>query len=200
MANDSYGSAKVGMKTVELRGFTGTVSGVSKSSYTQTHVDHQNRTSSTSTTNYTEFRLNAPDGSLQQLEVESKYARVNDGDVATAFWGNVGGKDRNYYLAVYNHKLGELGIIPSERNRLAGPVGHAFLIIVAVFAGVFGVFGVLGGSFAGMIGVGIAGGVWWIIKQRRKTLLDLVDSGVAQVKSGGRKAPQPMHTGAAIQT
>lgn len=187
MGNESYGNAKVGSKDVELRGFTGTVSGVSKSSYTQTTVNHQNRTSSTSTTNYTEFRLNASDGSLQQLEVESKYARVNDGDIATAFWGNIGGKDRNYYLAVYNHKLGELGVIPSERNRLAGPMGHAFLIIVAVFAGVFGVMGVLSGSIVGgLIGVGIAGGVWWIIKQRRDALLALVDAAVAQIKSGNK--------------
>lgn len=201
MANDSYGSAKIGSKTVELRGFTGTVSGVSKSSYTQTTVNHQNRTSSTSTTNYTEFRLNAPDGSLQQLEVESKYARVNDGDVATAFWGAVGGKDRNNYLAVYNHKLGELGIIPSERNLLAGPPGHAFLVIVAVFAGVFGVMGLLSGSgLGGLIGVGIAGGVYWWIKQRRKALLDLVDSGVSQVKSGGRPVQQPLQGGQAVQT
>jgi hypothetical protein len=191
MSNESYGSAQVGSKTVELRGFTGKVSGVSKSSYTQTTVDHQNRTSSTSTTTYTEFRLTAADGSIQQLEVQSKYARVNDGDVATAFWGVVKGKDRNNYLAVYNHQLGELGVIASERNLLAGPAGHAFLVIIAVFAGVFGVMGLFSGSIVGgIIGVGIAGGVYWIIKQRRKALLELVDQGVSKVTSGVSSAPQ----------
>lgn len=201
MANDRYGTVKYRSKEIELRGFTGTVSGVSKSSYTQTHVDHQNRTSSTTTTNYTEFRLNGSDGSLQQLEVESKYARVQDGDTATAFWGAVRDKDRNHYLAVYNHKLGELGVIPSERNALAGPMGNVWLIIAAVFAGVFGVMGLFGGAGAGsIIAVAFAGGVFYWIRQRRKMLLDALNDAVSKVASGTRSVQQPVQSGQAIQT
>jgi hypothetical protein len=201
MANDSYGSVKIGAKTIELRGFTGKVSGVSKSSYTQTTVDHQNRTSSTSTTNYTEFRLNADDGSVQQLEVESQYARLQDGDTATALWGAVRNKDRNYYLAVYNHKLGQLGVIPSERNALAGPVGSNWLIVLAVFVGVFGVMGLFSGPGAGsIIAVAFAGGVFYWIKQRRKKLLDLVNDAVSKISSGAHGVQQSARTDQAIQT
>ncbi|MCI0517687.1 MAG: hypothetical protein L0Y45_07630, partial [Woeseiaceae bacterium] len=146
MANVSYGNVKIGMKEVEIRGFAGKVSGVSKSAYTHTSVDHNSRTSSTSTTNYTEFRLTGDDGSLLQPEVESQYARVVDGDMATALWGATGGKDGNYYPGVYNHKPGELGVIPSERNKLAGPMGVNLMMFIAVFAGVFGVFGFFGGG------------------------------------------------------
>lgn len=184
MANVSYGETKIGMKTVEIRGFTGKVSGVSKSSYTHTSVDHNARTSSTSTTNYTEFRLTGDDGSLLQPEVESQYARVVDGDMATAFWGAVGGKDRNYYLAVYNHKLGELGVIPSERNRLAGPMGVNLMIIIAVFAGVFGAFALFGGSFVGLIVVALVAGFFFWLKRRRGAVTDAVNAAVAKVKGG----------------
>jgi len=185
MANVSYGNVKIGMKEVEIRGFTGKVSGVSKSSYTHTSVDHNSRTSSTSTTNYTEFRLTGDDGSLLQPEVESPYARVVDGDTATALWGATGGKDRNYYLAVYNHKLGELGVIPSERNRLAGPIGVNLMGFIAVFVGVFGVFGFFGGGgILALFFTALAVGFFYWVKRRRDALVDGINKAVAQIKEG----------------
>ena len=187
----NFDSAKIGMKTVDMKGHTGTVTEARRSSHTQTTVDHNRRTTSQRTTHNISFTLALDDGRTMNICVEAKEAPVNKGDVVTGFWGEVKGKERDSYLAFYNHTTGALGVVADERNFLAGPVGHAYLMIVGVFLGVFGVMGLFrGGPDTGsVIATLLCAAMAYSIYERRKKLLGLVHGGIERMKSTPSGSP-----------
>jgi len=187
----NFDSARIGMKTVDMKGHTGTVTDIQRSSHTQTTVDYDRRTTTQSTTHYIDFTLALEDGRTMNISTQAKYAPVNKGDVVTGFWGEVRGKERPSYLAFYNHTTGALGINAEERNFLAGPVGHAYLMIVCVFLGMFGVMGLFRGGpdIGSIISTLICAAFFYHVFARRKKLLGLVHGGIERLKAGPRFAP-----------
>lgn len=194
MAYPTFGSFKIGMKTIELRGFTGKVEDRAASTHTETTVDYDNRTTRTSTSHWVEFVLRDEDNATESMSAQQKDASVANGDTVTAFYGVVGGKNQSW-LAFYNHKNGALGYAAKARNDLAGPFGYNMLIILAVIMGVFGVMNLfMGPGFPTFVMLALCVGISVWIYQRRKALKAQVDAAVASLQA--RRSAEPPATAA----
>ncbi|MCI0517658.1 MAG: hypothetical protein L0Y45_07485, partial [Woeseiaceae bacterium] len=73
-------------------------------------------------------------------------------------------------------------VIPSERNKLAGPMGVNLMMFIAVFAGVFGFFG--DGGILALVVVALVVGFFYWVKRRRAALVDGLNKAVTQIKEG----------------
>lgn len=201
MPNVSFGSTRLGRKTIELKGFTGRVSDKGTWSETYRTVDQDGRFVKSETYHSISYKLTDDEGSHASVSADEAEAGADDGDVVTAFWCDVNGEIHDANLAYYNHDRGKLGIVARTRNDVAGPPGHSYLLIVALVFALIGVMDIVDGDgedwyidFAVCIGL-----FYWILARRRK-LLKLVDAAVARVKverPGIRAVPaQPEPAGA----
>ena len=186
MAYIPFGSARIGMTKVELRGNTGTVSGVQTSTQTQTTVDYNNRTTTHRTSNWIELMLNLDDGKEMYIVAPAEAAPVKNGDRVTSFWGQVNNKQRPDYLAFYNHTTDDWGLNKDERNFTAGPIGHAYWAILTIFLAMGGIALILmdGVDVGSLIMVGLCVYFFYALMRRRKKLLKLLSDAIKQLKAG----------------
>ncbi|MCP5306691.1 MAG: hypothetical protein H6953_14705 [Chromatiaceae bacterium] len=186
MAYIPFGSAKIGMNKVELRGNTGTVSGSQKSTQTQTTVDYDKRTTTQRTSHWIEFALNLDDGRIMQITAPAYAAPVKNGDRVTSFWGQVNNKERPDYLAFYNHTTDNWGLNKDERNFIAGPIGHAYWGILSIFLALGGFALILmdGVDVGSVIMVGLCAYFFYAIIRRRKKLLKLLSDAIEELRAG----------------
>jgi LPXTG-motif cell wall-anchored protein len=189
MWGTSYGSVRLGLKKVDLRGFTGRVSGVSSSSETVTTVGDDRNYSTSATYRYVSYKLTNAAGETADINnAENRHAAAKEGEVVSAYWCDVGDKTIDT-LAYYNHSRKVLGIVAQARNDIAGPAGNNWMIVIALFLALFGVMNVVtgdGGSW--YVYLGICVGIFvWIIR-RRKKLLKLLDAAVNQSEGAALQA------------
>ena len=177
------GNVRIGTRNIDIQAFTGEVMDTAHTTYVDT-VRNQNGISNTSTSHYNKFVL-ANGASQHSIEVSERVISIARGQKVTGFWGVVRGKESNW-LAVFNHDTGKWGWFTPTRNQLAGPPMNQFLIIVAVFAGVFGVmslFGAFGSPGpATFIWLVIAALIFWRVQRRRKTLMTAVSTALTAVR------------------
>lgn len=104
-----------------------------------------------------------------------------------AFTGEVMDTAHTTYVeTVRNHTTGKIGWFTPTRNKLAGPPMNQFLIIVAVFAGVFSVMSLIGafGSLgpATFVWLVISALIFWRVQRRRKALMTAVSTALTAVR------------------
>lgn len=185
----AVGSVSIGGKQIDLHAFTGDVVEVSRRSDTETTYEQGQPTKST-TWHYIKFLVRAPDGTTQQAEVDTRQATVAKGEQVTLFWGIVGKKESNY-LAVYNHSSHKLGVVWDTRNDLAGPAILRSQIVLTVLVLVF-LLAFIGTSGLGSVVVlGLMGGLWYYVHQRRQTLIKAVEAAIPGLKVQPSPTPQP---------
>ncbi|MCP5347132.1 MAG: hypothetical protein R3F41_14210 [Gammaproteobacteria bacterium] len=186
MAYIPFGSAKIGMNNVELRGNTGTVSGAQTSTQTQTTVNYDNRTTTQRTSHWIRFELNLDDGRVMHIAAPAEAAPVNNGDRVTSFWGQVNKKERPDYLAFYNHTTDDWGLNKDERNFTAGPIGHAYWAIFCIFLAMGGIALILmdGVDVGSLVMVGLSAYFFYALMRRRKKLLKLLSDAIEQLRAG----------------
>jgi hypothetical protein len=160
----SVGNVRIGSRNIDIQAFTGEVNGYS----------------TTSTSHYNKFLLANGNGQ-HSIEVSEKVISISRGQKVTGFWGVVRGKDSDW-LALFNHDTGKWAWFRPTRDKLAGPPLNQLLIIVAVFAGVFGVGTLFGGSPAAIFLLGISGLIFWRVQKRRKTLMHAVTTALTTVR------------------
>ena len=179
----SVGSVRIGSKNIEIQAFTGEVMDTAHTTYVET-VRNQNGVSSTSTSHYNKFMLANGNGQ-HAIEVSERVISIARGQRVTGFWGVVRGKESDW-LALFNHTTGKLAWFTPTRNKLAGPPMNQFLIIVAVFAGVFSVmslFGAFGSPGpATFIWLAISALIFWRVQKRRKALMHAVNTALTAVR------------------
>lgn len=175
----SVGNVRIGSKNIDIQAFTGEVMDTAHTTYVQT-VQNQNGFSNTSTSHYNKFLL--ANGSAQHsIEVSERVIGISRGQRVTGFWGIVRGKESNW-LALFNHDTGKWAWFTPTRNKLAGPPMNQLLIIVAVFAGVFGVMALFGASPAAIVLLPLSGLIFWRVQRRRKALMSAVNSALTTVR------------------
>ena len=175
----SVGNVRIGSKNIEIQAFTGEVTDTAHSTYVNT-TTNQNGYSSTSTSHYNKFLLSNGNGQ-HSIEVSERVINISRGQKVTGFWGVVRGKDSDW-LALFNHDTGKWAWFRPTRDKLAGPPLNQVLIIVAVFAGVFGVGTLFGGSPAAIILLGLSGLIFWRVQRRRKALMNAVTTALTTVR------------------
>ena len=178
----SVGSVRIGSKNIDIQAFTGEVKDTAHTTYVET-VRNQNGLSSTSTSHYNKFLL-ANGASQHSIEVSERVISISRGQKVTGFWGVVRGKESNW-LALFNHDTGKWAWFTPTRNKLAGPPMNQLLIVVAVFAGVFGVMALFGASPAAIVLLPLSGLIFWRVQRRRKALMHAVTTALtaAQVEA-----------------
>lgn len=175
----SVGSVRIGTKNIDIQAFTGEVMDTAPTTYVNT-TTNQNGYSSTSTSHYNKFVL--ANGSNQHaIEVSERVISISRGQKVTGFWGVVRGKDSDW-LALFNHDTGKWAWFRPTRDKLAGPPLNQLLIIIAVFAGVFGVFSVFGSPVAAIPFLAISGVIFWRVQKRRKALMGAVTTALTTVR------------------
>lgn len=175
----SVGNVRIGSKNIDIQAFTGEVMDTAHSTYVNT-TTNQNGYSTTSTSHYNKFLLTNGNGQ-HSIEVSEKVISISRGQKVTGFWGVVRGKDSDW-LALFNHDTGKWAWFRPTRDKLAGPPLNQLLIIVAVFAGVFGVGTLFGGSPAAILLLGISGLIFWRVQKRRKALMHAVTTALTTVR------------------
>ena len=175
----SVGSVRIGTKSIDIQAFTGEVMDTAHSTYVNT-TTNQNGYSNTTTSHYNKFVLANGNGQ-HAIEVSERVISISRGQKVTGFWGVVRGKDSDW-LALFNHDTGKWAWFRPTRDKLAGPPLNQLLIIVAVFAGVFGVFALFGSPVAAIPFLGISGLIFWRVQKRRKALMGAVTSALTTVR------------------
>lgn len=143
------------------------------------------------TTTHDQIFVRAPGGEERALELSDVHLAVRKGQWLTLIWAIRSGKDQGPYVAILNHNTGSLDYVAKAVNDSCGPMLYNLMIIVGVFAGVGGVFTLLGGSFfTGLVlaGGGI-GGIVWIVRRRKQFKADIAAL-TAQLKAN--HGPQPV--------
>jgi hypothetical protein len=141
---------------------------------------NQNGSSNTTTSHYNKFVLANGHGQ-HAIEVSERVISISRGQKVTGFWGVVRGKDSDW-LALFNHDTGKWAWFRPTRDTLAGPPLNQLLIIIAVFAGVFGVFSLFGSPVAAIPLLAIAGVIFWRVQKRRKALMGAVTTALTTVR------------------
>jgi hypothetical protein len=153
-----------------VHAFTGEVVDQSTSSETHTTV-HSNNQVTSRTDHYTHLFVRAPSGEECDLEVANLRMGVRRQHTVTLLWGIRKGKEQGPYVAVNNHDTKSIHHIRKGNNDLAGPPGYNLLLVVAVMVGVFGLFGVLGGSMGAAVPLLLGvGAVYWVYSRQRKLM------------------------------
>ena len=167
----TVGSVRIGSKNIDIQAFTGDVMDTAHTTYVNT-TTNQGGVTSTSTSHYNKFLLSNGSGQ-HAIEVSERVISISRGQKVTGFWGVVRGKDSDW-LALFNHDTGKWAWFTPTRNKLAGPPMNQLLIVVAVFAGVFGVMALLGASPAAIVLLPLSGLIFWRVQRRRKALMSAV--------------------------
>jgi hypothetical protein len=175
----SVGNVRIGSKNIDIQAFTGEVTDTAHSTYVNT-TTNQNGYSTTSTSHYNKFLLSNGSGS-HSIEVSERVIDISKGQKVTGFWGVVRGKDSDW-LALFNHDTGKWAWFRPTRDRLAGPPMNQLLIIIAVFAGVFGVFSLFGSPLGAIPLLAISGLIFWRVQKRRKALMSAVTGALQTVR------------------
>jgi hypothetical protein len=175
----SVGSVRIGSKNIELRAFSGEVMDTAHTTYVNTTTNQSGVTSS-STSHYNTFLLSNGSGQ-HSIEVSERVISISRGQKVTGFWGVVRGKESNW-LALFNHDTGKWAWFTPTRNKLAGPPMNQLLIVVAVFAGVFGVMALFGASPAALALLPLSGLIFWRVQRRRKALMSAVTTALTTVR------------------
>lgn len=139
------GSVNVIWKTVDIHAFSGEVMDVARSS--ETHVSGNTNVNggqiSSSTTHYAQLFIRNP---VTNEEYDIEYANPKVGfrptHKATMLWGTTPGVTKKSwpYIGVYNHTTGQLQTIRKGNNDLACIPFYNWIMILAVFVGVFNLF------------------------------------------------------------
>ena len=175
----SVGSVRIGSKNIEIRAFTGEVMDTAHTTYVNTSTN-QNGVTSTSTSHWNKFLLASGTGQ-HEIEVSERVISISRGQKVTGFWGVVRGKESNW-LALFNHDTGKWAWFRPTRDKLAGPPLNQLLVIIAVFAGVFGVFALFGSPGPGIVLVAVSGLIFWRVQRRRKALMNAVTIALTTVR------------------
>jgi hypothetical protein len=175
----AVGSVRIGSKSIDIQAFTGEVTDTAHSTYVNT-TTNQNGHSTTSTSHYNKFLLSNGAGQ-HAIEVSERVISISRGQKVTGFWGVVRGKDSDW-LALFNHDTGKWAWFRPTRDKLAGPPMNQLLIIVAVFAGVFGVGALFSGSPASVFLIAISALIFWRVQRRRKALMHAVTTALTTVR------------------
>jgi hypothetical protein len=175
----SVGNVRIGSKNIDIQAFTGEVMDTAHSTYVNT-TTNQNGYSTTSTSHYNKFMLSNTSGS-HSIEVSERVISVSRGQKVTGFWGVVRGKDSDW-LALFNHDTGKWAWFRPTRDKLAGPPMNQLLVVVAVFAGVFGVMALFGASPAAIVLLPLSGLIFWRVQRRRKALMSAVTTALTTVR------------------
>ena len=155
----SVGSVRIGTKHIDIQAFTGEVMDTSRDN---------------------KFVL-ANGRGQHAIEVSERVMSISRGQKVTGFWGVVRGRDSDW-LALFNHDTGKWAWFRPTRDKLAGPPLNQLLIIIAVFAGVFGVFSLFGSPVAAISFLAMSGAIVWRVQQRRKTLMGAVTTALTTVR------------------
>jgi hypothetical protein len=175
----SVGSVRIGTRNIDIQAFTGEVMDTAHTTYVNT-TTNQNGYSNTTTSHYNKFVLANGNGQ-HAIEVSERVISISRGQKVTGFWGVVRGKDSDW-LALFNHDTGKWAWFRPTRDTLAGPPLNQLLIIIAVFAGVFGVFSLFGSPVAAIPLLAIAGVIFWRVQKRRKALMGAVTTALTTVR------------------
>ena len=175
----SVGSVRIGTKNIDIQAFTGEVMDTAHTTYVNT-TTNQNGYSNTTTSHYNKFVLANGNGQ-HAIEVSERVISVSRGQKVTGFWGVVRGKDSDW-LALFNHDTGKWAWFRPTRDKLAGPALNQLLIIIAVFAGVFGVFSLFGSPVAAIPFLAMSGVIFWRVQTRRKALMGAVTTALTTVR------------------
>jgi hypothetical protein len=175
----SVGSVRIGTKNIDIQAFTGEVMDTAHTTYVNT-TTNQNGYSNTTTSHYNKFVLANGNGQ-HAIEVSERVISISRGQKVTGFWGVVRGKDSDW-LALFNHDTGKWAWFRPTRDKLAGPPLNQLLIIIAVFAGVFGVFSLFGSPVGAIPLLAISGLILWRVQTRRKSLMGAVTSALTTVR------------------
>jgi hypothetical protein len=175
----SVGSVRIGTRNIDIQAFTGEVMDTAHTTYVNT-TTNQNGSSNTTTSHYNKFVLANGHGQ-HAIEVSERVISISRGQKVTGFWGVVRGKDSDW-LALFNHDTGKWAWFRPTRDTLAGPPLNQLLIIIAVFAGAFGVFSLFGSPVAAIPLLAIAGVIFWRVQKRRKALMGAVTTALTTVR------------------
>lgn len=102
------------------------------------------------------------------------------GDRMSLFSGVRSGKESDWIAGVNHTKGGALTVIPQPFNRLIVPPGYNLMGIVAIFAGVFGVFALLSGSPQSILLLAFTGGFLLWIRSRQNALKRAIRAAAAK--------------------
>lgn len=177
----AVGSVIIGSKKIDIHSFTGNVTSSSLSSDTETTYEDGQMTQHRKWT-YNKFVVEAPDGSTQGTEVDTRQASVTQGELVTLFWGVVGTQESSY-LAVYQHASDKLGVVWETRNVLAGPkwlYNQAVLTTIAILFLIFFI-GTSGGASVVVFLMLLA--LWYWMFRRRQKLVKAVQASIPTVKA-----------------
>lgn len=177
----AVGSVSIGGKQIDIHAFTGEVGDVSRRSETETTYE-RGETTKSHTWNYIKFLVQAPDGTTQQAEVDTRQATVAKGEQVTLFWGIVG-KKQSDYLAVYNHSSDKLGVVWNTRNDLAGPAILRSQIVLTVLVLVFLVAFIGTSGLGSFVVLGLVVALWFYVHRRRQTLIKAVEAAIPGLKA-----------------
>jgi len=101
------------------------------------------------------------------------------GDRMSLFWGMRGGEESDWIAGV-SHTTGGLTIVPQPFNRLIVPPGYNLMGIIAIFAGVFGVFALFSGSPQSILLLAFTAGFFLWIRSRQNVLKRAIRSAAAK--------------------
>ncbi len=136
------GSVNVIWKNVDIHAFSGEVMDVARSS--ETHVSGNANVNggqiTSSTTHYAQLFIRNP-VTGEEYDIEFAHPKVGfrAGHKATMLWGTTPGVTKKTwpYIGVYNHTTGQMQTIRKGNNDLACIPFYNWIMIVAVFVGVF---------------------------------------------------------------
>lgn len=121
------------------------------------------------TTTHDQIFVRATSGEERALELSDVHLAVRKGQWLTLVLAIRAGKHEGPYVAILNHNTGSMDWVAKAVNDSCGPMFYNLLIVVGVFAGVGGVFALLGGTFfTGLLFAGLGiGGILWIVRRRK---------------------------------
>jgi len=177
----AVGSVTIGSKAIDIHSFTGKVTNSSLSTERETTYENGEMTRSTKYS-YNKFFVEAPDGSWQGAELDTRQANPAEGDLLTLFWGVVQGKQSNY-LAVYNHSSEKFGTVWETRNVLAGPKWLYNQAVLTTIAILFLIFFIATSGATSVVVFVMLLGLWYWMYRRREKLIDAVKATISIVKA-----------------